>query len=501
MTALKITAADMRSALKKVREELGPEAVILSNRKVPGGVEITASEDYQAVVSAHHQRENQQQRRQHKLPNVVDDGQVGLAPKRGDERHVLKSRADALATTQNQPRRELPTREALQAEIDRKLEKNRANQPHYRHDALFNRPVDANEPQELNEVNHAVDSFADELEGLLKNNSPQAQIDSRMAGAPNERYPQTVLGNDEILSVKRELHELKTMLSSQFNQMNWDSFGQQHPLTAAIFKRLRRMGLNKGICRSLMSSVDERLPQKQAWFQVLQALSQRIPVAADNIIDSTGVIAFVGPAGVGKTTTIAKLAAEYALKHGAENLALITTDGYRIAGHEQLRTLSQILKVPLRIVSEQQPLEKVVASLSHKRMIFIDTAGLNSADESFDHQMQLLANNPINMKTWLVLSSISQRRILEKTVKEYQHLDLEGSILTKLDESASLGEALSVIIENGLRLSYVTNGQKIPDDIQRPKPNRLVNMAVNLSKDVDDDDSEMADLFADMMAS
>ena len=515
--AKKIVAPDMRQALQKVREQLGPDAVILSNRKVQGGVEITASVDYQAVLDAHRLKERE---RKH-VPDFVDES-VEMVPETGSSKDVIKR--NLIAAKEHAARRQLrdqfsqqranqefdhvglvenlstsqqaPVR-PQQQEVPEFVEEQAIHDERYRadfvenydrynstravageYDPSFDEPV--YNPRTVNEI----DPFSDPVADL------QNQVEAKLDESSSQ---------EDIKSVKQELNQLRSLLSSQLNSMSWGDYSYRHPLAAAVFKRLRKIGLSAPLCRSLLNQVDETLPKKQAWLRVLTDLSDRLPISADPIIDKSGVVAFVGPAGVGKTTTIAKLAAEYALRHGPESLALITTDSYRIAGHEQLRTLAQILKVPLRIANEQNPLDAVVKSLARKQMVFIDTAGLSCKDESFDHQMKLLEKSSIAMNTWLVLSSTSQRRILEKTVNEYKHLNLSGSILTKLDESASLGEALSVIVENRLPMSYVTNGQNIPDDIQRPKANQLINLAVSLSKEADDEESEIADMFAEVM--
>lgn len=479
MTAKKIVAPDMRQALQKVRDQLGPDAVILSNRKIQGGVEITASVDYQAVLDAHRQKE----RARKQVPSYVDDN-VEMIPKQASERDLIK--------------RDL---EAAKAEASRKQLREQFAQERSKRVAMHEGLVENTQGQmSANDY----DPFAADMD---RTEAPQRKVDEPDAFTDPVRALQDQVearfnaqsAPEDISAVKQELDQLKSLLSTQLNSMSWGDYSYRHPLAAAVFKRLRKIGLSAPLCRSLLNQVDETLPKKQAWLKVLQDLSSRLPVSQDDIINDAGVVAFVGPAGVGKTTTIAKLAAEYALRHGPESLALITTDSYRIAGHEQLRTLAQILKVPLRIVNEQNPLDVVLKSLARKKMVFIDTAGLSAKDDSFDHQMQLLEKSRIEMKTWLVLASTNQRRILEKTVKEYEHLKITGSILTKLDESASLGEALSVIIENRLAMAYVTNGQNIPDDIQRPKANQLVNLAVSLSREADYEESEIADMFAEVM--
>ncbi|PIE41698.1 MAG: flagellar biosynthesis protein FlhF [Gammaproteobacteria bacterium] len=480
MSVKKIVASDMRQALNKVREQMGADAVILSNRKVQGGVEITASVDYQSVLDAHKKRERE---RKH-VPAFIDESSE-MVPAKASEHDLIKR--DLEAAKEEASRRKM--REQFAQERSKRVAQ---------HEGLLDRQIPGDAPQATVYGQPGDYDPADELAATQPADAfrdPVNALQSHVNARFNEQSSQ-----EDISDVKQELNQLKNLLNAQLNNMSWGDYSYRHPLSAAVFKRLRKIGLSAPLCRSLLNQVNETLPKKQAWQQVLEDLSQRLPLSDDAIVDGSGVVAFVGPAGVGKTTTIAKLAAEYALKYGPESLALITTDSYRIAGHEQLRTLAQILKVPLRIVNEQHPLDVVIRSLCRKKMIFIDTAGLSVKDESFDHQMSLLEKSSIEMKSWLVLSGTSQRKILEKTVNEYKHLRLSGSILTKLDESASLGEALSVIIENKLPMAYVTNGQNIPDDIQRPKANQLVNLAVSLSKEADCEESEVADVFVEAMA-
>jgi len=156
--------------------------------------------------------------------------------------------------------------------------------------------------------------------------------------------------------------------------------------------------------------------------------------------------------------------------------------------------------VPVRVVTEQHSLEQLVRSLSRKKLVLIDTAGLSHKDQVHREQMAMLSAMGAQVQRWLVLSSTSQRRILDRAVNEYKHLNLEGCILTKLDESASLGEALSVAIESQLPIAYITDGQNIPDDIARPQATRLINHAIALAKEYRPDDELVADMYSDAMA-
>jgi len=191
-------------------------------------------------------------------------------------------------------------------------------------------------------------------------------------------------------------------------------------------------------------------------------------------VSQRGVIALLGASGVGKTTTIAKLAVRYALKFGPDQLALVTTDSYRLAAYEELRTLGRILDVPIRQVDEHNSLDDVLASLKHKSMILIDTAGFHPGDEERMHQLKMLENSDLAIKKLLVLPSTSQSKVLKSVYELMATVNLDGCVLTKVDETNSLGEVLSLVVENKLPVAYITNGQKIPNDIGKARPEKLV---------------------------
>lgn len=520
MKAKKIIAPDMRQALKMVRDQMGDDAVILSNRKVANGVEVTATVDYQAVVSAHRDR----QRQQAHVPAFMDrDAEVSVPA--GDEKRLIKQ--DLLAAKQEAERR-LAQRDAGQRTRTATRQQSRAFQKSVldRVKPLLGR-MEQNDtaaqpaPARTTKSTPELDDDHVQLsrparavaaaEQQRKTPTPAKREDwkdyldpaPRKPAATGTRHPDLAVAPASVdqqdgtamVQMREELAQLKSLLNQQLGGVAWGDFSYRHPLSAAIFRRLTQLGLSPEIGRSLIKSVRENAPKKEAWRDALMALSKRIPLSDNNILDQHGIVAFVGPAGVGKTTTIAKLATQYALEHGAENLALITTDNYRLAGHEQLRALARILKVPLRVVTDQQPLDNVLRGLARKRMILIDTAGLSANDETFFNQLRQLEDAHTPIDKWLVLSATSQRRILERAVTQYTHLDLNGCVLTKVDESASLGEALSVIIDHQLPVSYITDGQTIPDDIKRAKAGQLVHLAVELTRDVHLDDGIMADVF------
>ena len=194
-----------------------------------------------------------------------------------------------------------------------------------------------------------------------------------------------------------------------------------------------------------------------------------------------GAVALVGPTGVGKTTTIAKLAARYAQRHGSDSVALITTDTFRIGASEQLKVYGRIIGCPVKIANDAKELADAMLSLRDKRLILIDTAGMGQRDKRLSEQLgQILQNKRLRIRPYLVLSATAQTQVLNDTVKQFKTLPLAGCIFTKLDECLSLGESISVAIEQGLAVGYLTHGQQVPEDIRVADEHYMVTEAERL---------------------
>lgn len=189
----------------------------------------------------------------------------------------------------------------------------------------------------------------------------------------------------------------------------------------------------------------------------------------------------VGATGVGKTTTIAKLAARYTLKHGQHRVALITTDNYRVAAHEQLRSYARIMGVPMRVTGDADSLREALDSLQDKELILIDTAGMSQRDMMLNKQFSMLqAEGLPPIKTYLTLAANCQRGVLSETGDKFKEMNLAGCILTKVDETTSMGGALSVALENNLPVSYLCDGQQVPEDIHLARAHSLVSRSVSI---------------------
>ncbi len=472
MNTRKFIAADMRQALNLVRDELGADAVILSNRKVANGIEIVAAVDYNQVLEQHKERE----RKANHIPDFMDTG--ATTPAMGDPARVLKASQNGYAPTEEE-------KAELMAALQRRGEASEQFETLLKQRQQQSSAGVMQEPQV-------------QISAQARQRMQAQETASRPAPAPRAAEP--AAPNNELAAMRGELSQLRQMLNIQMANVAWGSFNNQNPLSASVFKKLARLGLSPALCRKLVRNVRPNTDIKQAWKACLTELSHDLPLMRDDIVAHGGVFAFVGPAGVGKTTTISKIATRYVMEYGAENLALVTTDSYRLAGHEQLSTLGRILNVPVRVVTENQSLEQILRGLTRKKLVLIDTAGLSHKDQVHQEQMDMLQNLGDHVQRWLVLSSTAQRRILDKAVADYKHLNLEGCVLTKLDECASLGEALSMVIETQLPIAYTTDGQNIPDDFAIPHATSLLNHAIALAKGHRMDDAEVADYYSDALS-
>lgn len=443
MKVKRIFAPDMKNAMRRVREEIGPDAVILSNKRVAGGVEVVASPESEYESAQQALKEQQDARRAQ---------QIELLTKAGKQ-------AEA-------------NREALDRELQRAREK---LAEHYAEPS----------PVVSRGSNRQIGDDTDELVALLGQRPAQGAVAPR--------------SDERIEGLQAEVAQLKQLLTMQLQSQQLAPQPEapqptrrpvRHRLLSEadtdtqsrILRRLERLGVSDSLATSLVAGLEPALSIDKAWRNTLARFAESLPVSSDELIARGGMIAFVGPTGAGKTTTIGKLAARYVLENGSAGVALVTTDSYRIAAHEQLKTFGRILDVPVRVVDENNPLEEVLASLRTKRLVLIDTAGMNLRDPAGQEQYDMLASVSVRMKRLLVLSTSSQKQLMKQAYATYAPLGLHGCILTKLDESGSLGEALGLAIQHQLRINYVTDGQRVPDDIDLARRKDLVSRAVILAQ-------------------
>ncbi|MGL5727103.1 MAG: flagellar biosynthesis protein FlhF, partial [Plesiomonas sp.] len=284
-----------------------------------------------------------------------------------------------------------------------------------------------------------------------------------------------------IEQMRAEMLSMRRLLEHQVSSLMWQEMERKEPVRAMLIDRLLKMGFPAELSEQLICYIPENTALAEAWSLVLALLEEQLSIAEDDLLKRGGVIALIGPTGVGKTTTIAKLAALYAMEFGAEHIALVTTDNYRIGAHEQLATYGRILGCPVRIAKDADELAAVLYQLRHKRFVLLDTAGMGQRDLRLTEQLNtLMQTQGERIRTFLVLPATAQRGVLQETVDHFRRIPLAGTILTKLDECLSLGEVMSVTIQNTLPISYITDGQRVPEDIRIANQQYLVNRAAEL---------------------
>jgi flagellar biosynthesis protein FlhF len=300
----------------------------------------------------------------------------------------------------------------------------------------------------------------------------------------------------EDAGIYSELGNIRALLQHWMDDQGYRSYATRSPTHAKLWERFRKLGLEAEQIGSLLRLVDTTTDLKTAWLQSLTELCSRLPTAEEDIVGRGGVFALLGASGVGKTTTLGKLATRAVLAHGADAVSLVTTDHYRIAAHEQLRTLSKILHVNMYTVDEENSLNSVLDDLDDKHLVLIDCAGLNPSSRQFQEQQRILQQAGDRCSNLLVMSASSQRQVQRAELRAYADFQLAAAIITKVDETSNLGGSLDAILEAGLPIAYTCHGQAIPEDIAVANPQHLVNTAVLISRRRSAADEEVVEGFS-----
>ena len=285
--------------------------------------------------------------------------------------------------------------------------------------------------------------------------------------------PVAVSASDEH-SVLREIHSMRGMIEEQLAGLAWNEKQRSDPVRGHLLRTLLGAGFSARLAKDLL----ENLPTGQSYASgmdyVKSELAHQLPLLEneDALMAAGGVYALVGPTGVGKTTTTAKLAARYVMRFGSEKLALVTTDSYRIGAYEQLRIYGQILGLSVHAVKDAADLDRVLADLRDKHMVLIDTVGMSQRDRAVSDQIAMLCGASRPVKRLLLLNATSHGDTLNEVVQAYRHgeqtvagKDLAGCIFTKVDEATHPGALIDMAIRHQLPVHYISNGQKVPEHL------------------------------------
>lgn len=488
MLVRKFYAETSREALLMVRQALGEDALILSNRAVGRGVEIMAvspAEVQSVTISA--LRRPDPRKPAEPAPAVFRRASPVRGPVRGPAQvpPVVRSDPRFMRPTPSGPSLPMPGASAV-ARYDEVLKASVAV-PNDSGDGAAH--VHLGSPLS----GATLPAEADAGAGLARPAAPplaRGVGDSPVAAAVAAAEA-AAAADGMSYDMVHELRLLRSLVEGQLAALAWNDLKRRDPARSEMMRRLLGAGFGSPLSRELVDELPEGLDVAPALRLVKTRLQQRLRVASGGagLVDAGGILALVGPTGVGKTTTVAKLAAECVLKHGAGKLALVTTDTYRIGAVDQLRIYGKILGVPVYAIRNESDLRSTLEDLRSRHLVLIDTVGMSQRDRRLADQVALLSGATRRVQRVVLLSAVSHLNVLEDVVRAYRGADLAGCILTKIDEALNLGTALDALIRHGLSLHYVTNGQRVPEDLHRPNPLYLVERAFREGpQQVDDGD-------------
>jgi flagellar biosynthesis protein FlhF len=449
MKAKRFTAKNMQQALRMVSDELGPDAVILSNKRSGKGVEVIAALDYQEIAN-----EQQQQELERQL--------------------ILQQELEQARQVTGEIRQEQPALDKVS----------------FSSASLDNTNLNKSSSFDHSNVSSTA-ALKEALLGIKEGTIAQSKaLEAVMLG--EEELQDTIsqqaanMSYDEAAPffnrVSDELKDLKNWLVSQ----QGNAWNPTRPLSwqqAQIWQRCQDLGIDPSWADKLVSALPEDDDDiEKGWAQCLRFIAEDLPLAENNMLQTGGCFAFVGPTGAGKSTTIGKLAAQYVINHGNDDIALITMDNYRIAAHDQLKAFARIMEIPLLILEPNGDLSAMLEQLSDKKFILIDTAGLAIQDPHFSVQLSMLKGAGNKVQTLLALPLTSQARCLQENFEHFKPAGIDGCIFTKLDECFSLGQAMSIASVTRLPIHMVTDGPHIPDDIHFPNAKKMVRLAEQMAR-------------------
>ena len=385
----------MRQTIHKVREELGADAVILSNKRVNGGIEIVAAIDYDESLLG---------------------GMSWVKSKKTNKQDAEPASSRQDIWNDVRMGRDIP-------DVD----------------TTYKKPT-------------------------------------KKAPGFNSDRDMTVMQD--------ELKSLRNLLVHQLSGLAWGNEKRYHPIRARLMQRMIALGLSPKMARDVCEQVNEDHDFTHSWRMALGILAHRIPMAHTDILKDGGIVAVMGATGVGKTTTVAKLAARYILQHGTKSVGLISADNQRVASHAQLRSYARILGVPIRTVSDVESLQDAISGFHDKQLILIDTAGMGASEMQLNTQLAQIKEGRRHVRPYLVMATNSQRGVLTETSHAFANIDLAGCIFSKVDETTSLGGAISVAIEANIPVAYLCDGQAVPDDLHRARAHNLVSRSVAIMQQV-----------------
>ena len=457
----KFTAPNAAEALKLVRQKMGPDAMILSTNDIPDGVEIVAitSNDLTTMSG----KTEIPDLSGHKTPDIKSYFRPNASRKANPFTKPTVSSQESGPTRYSEfysdpaPSLRTPGTQSFRPARLEDSERVNIKKPPAR-------PPQVNAPKSPNEV--------------IKETVQPTQKQLINEG--------TLLNSAKVDKLFTEINEVKYLLQSQAANNLWNNLQSQNGQISEALKHLLNVGFSPKLCSQIVQNLPAglQLPYllKSASNQIYSLIKVLRPF---DMFDKGGIYAFIGPTGVGKTTTITKIAARCVLRYGRNQVALLTTDTYRIGAQEQLKTFAKILGLSVTAIRDSEDLENKLKSLSNRKIILLDTAGVSQRDTLMIEQSQLLQQEKSKVTRILVMSSTTDLRTQEEVINLHNQAafannsgKLDATIITKIDEAAHLAPIIDSLIRNDLPVLFISNGQRVPEDLNLPDASYLSHRSV-----------------------
>jgi flagellar biosynthesis protein FlhF len=312
-------------------------------------------------------------------------------------------------------------------------------------------------------------------EALIPRTERAAAPAPAAAAAPAEAPPA------QHSELANEMKDMRRMLEAQLATLAWNDMSRRSPLQAAMLKELAQIGITQDLAGSLARKIPDNLNFSAARRFALATIARTVQVTGDRWLETGGRIAFAGPAGAGKTTLLAKLAARWVLRHGPRRVALVSADAVRIGAHEQMHMLGRLLGVTAHTVYDVAELPDLLDALSGQQLVLIDTAGASPRDPDLARRLRLMTQAESRIETSLVIPASIQAGAIEEAMKLFAVAQPKSCVITKVDEAVSLGGVLSALVRHKLPVAYISDGQRVPEDLQPARAHSLVSRAVEIA--------------------
>ncbi len=537
MKIKRFVAADMRSAMNLVRKEHGPDAVILSNRRIEEGVEIVAAAHYDESAV---QRALEASRRDiapppPPKPRTAADAVIAAVTRRRSATPaaepvaattsavaaLARAAVGATGRTLDSADEIVPTRGSTgfaatlaRASVNESALPEQIFAPYA--DAIVAPPASAAvvAAAPINRARFLIDPpLEEDAAAVLPPPLPApavvalpveavvvpavavaAPIEAPDAEAPaNDVAPLadalpipapapqlapapalTVVAADdgEIRQLRHEVAGMRQVIEREMNRFT-DERLRGSAVRATALDLMEEYGFDAGLSRDVAMQIPLETEAHRGRGLMLGLISRKLPIAPVDPLEEGGVIALVGPTGAGKTTTIAKLASRFAEKHAPRDVALVTTDTMRVGAREQLYGYGRQLGIAVHEANSGTDLDQLLERLQDYKLVLIDTAGLGPRDRALAAQLQWL-RAARQVRTLLVLPANTSFGDMDEVVRRFGAANLQGLVLSKLDETGRFGNALSVAVDHALPITWVTDGQDVPEDLHRASAANLV---------------------------